>query len=120
MRHRNVRDLEEVRNADVSECERLSQRLYGLAGAWETSVVRQQELVRQFVDNDLPADPDGGEQGHLTNETLDRDGREERLHELIALSVRIEDLKRALTWVDERRTKLRRRLEGAGGRGGPL
>ena len=91
-----VRDLDEARGADSTECERLSQRLYALAAEWETAIERQSELRRQFVARDSVA------------EDLER---EVRMDELLELTLRVEELRRALHWTDLRRTRLLQRLK---------
>ncbi len=97
----NVRSLENRQAMDASECERLSARVYALMAEWESLRKRQQELKRQFIENDLPA-----RSGPRKGQPLSARGRSARLAELLELHLRADQLQRTLAWTERRRVRL--------------
>lgn len=97
----NVRSLENRQAMDASECERLSARVYALMDEWESLRKRQQELKRQFIENDLPA-----RSGPRKGQPLSARGRSARLTELLELHLRADQLQRTLAWTERRRVRL--------------
>ena len=101
MNQGNVRSLENRQAADASAYERLSRQLYALMDEWEALSARQQELERQFVENDLVV-----KVGSRRGRSLSPRSRAERLAELLELNLRTDYLQRALSWTEQRRTRL--------------
>jgi hypothetical protein len=100
----NVRSLENRQATDASEFERLSRQLYALMDEWESLSARQQELERQFVKNDLVV-----KAGSRKGRPLSPRRRAGRLAELLELNLRTDYLRRALSWTEQRRTRLLKR-----------
>lgn len=101
MNQDNLRSLESRQATDEGECERLSVRVYGLMAEWEELRKRQQELERQFIENDLRV-----RAGPRKNRPLTPRGRGDRLAELLALHLQAEQLHRTLAWTERRRIRL--------------
>ncbi len=97
----NVRSLENRQATGASECERLSARVYALMDEWESLRKRQQELKRQFIENDLRA-----RSGAHKGRPLTVRGRSARLAELLELHLRADELQRTLAWTERRRVRL--------------
>ncbi len=97
----NVRSLENRPATDASECERLSARVYALMDDWESLRKRQQELRRQFIENDLPA-----RSGPRKGQPLGARGRSARLAKLLELHLQADQLQRTLAWTERRRIRL--------------
>ncbi len=97
----NVRSLESRQASDANECERLCARLYALMDEWESRRKRQQELERQFIENDLPA-----RSGPRKGQPLSARGRSARLAELLELHLQTDQLQRTLAWTERRRVRL--------------
>jgi hypothetical protein len=91
----NLPKLADRQPADARECERLSRRLYDLTAEWEPAVARQRELRSDLVER---------------ADALDRRGRQERLDELLELSLRVHEIERSLVWTDQRRNLVLERL----------
>ena len=105
-----VVDLEGWRETDGRECERLRLQLYDMVNEWEELLIRQKELERQFVDDDLRV-----QRGARRGRPLSGRGRRRRLLELLSVCQRLQYLEGALAWVDQRRAKLLTKLYEAAG-----